>query len=322
MALRNVKKQTVKRSFSDESRLKSRMSLSQNDMGRAFEYGVALSLSKRLPARLETNPKIKNSKKCFERCSPREQDNIVKASEEAAAFLAAHDTRLSDAGCFIYLQSDQMGKEGDVRDIIVNNMTLKQEIGISAKNRHWAVKHSRLSEQLDFGFDWFGVHCSPSYFHTVVPVFRELRTRHRKKEKWRDIPDKKQLYYMPILQAFKTELDALFKANTVRVASGLVQYLLGRFDFYKVIKENGNVSIMSFNIAGSLKWGSKMSLPTRIIETSMKPHSETTLIVTFDKGWQISFRIHNASTRVEPSLKFDINIVGSPLLASRHVIEY
>ena len=31
-----------------------------------------------------------------------------------------------------------------------------------------------------------------------------------------------------------------------------------------------------------------------------------------DEGWQFTFRIHNASTLVEPSLKFDIQIVGMP----------
>jgi len=298
------------------------MSLSQNDMGRAFEYGVALGLSERLPASLEDNPKLRNSKLCFERCSRREQENIVKASREAAAFLAAHDTRLSDTGCSIYLQSDQMGREGDVRDVIVRNSSLNEEIGISAKHRHWAVKHSRLSEQIDFGFDWFGIHSSAEYFHTVTPIFRELRTRQRRRQFWHDIPDKAQLYYLPILQAFHTELDRLFQSNNVQVARGLIQYLLGRHDFYKVIKENSEVSIMSFNIDGSLRWGSHLPLPTRIIEISMKPSSSNTLIVTFDQGWQISFRIHNASSRVEPSLKFDINIVGSPLLGSRHVIEY
>jgi HaeIII restriction endonuclease. len=127
---------------------------------------------------------------------------------------------------------------------------------------------------------------------------------------------------MPVLQAFHTEMGNLFQHSPEQVARGLVQYLLGRYDFYKVIKENGNVSIMSFNIDGTLKWGSRIPLPTRIIEISMKPHSDTTLIMTFDHGWQISFRIHNASTKVEPSLKFDINIIGLPQVASRHVISY
>lgn len=31
-----------------------------------------------------------------------------------------------------------------------------------------------------------------------------------------------------------------------------------------------------------------------------------------DGGWQFSFRIHNASIKVEPSLKFDVQILGIP----------
>ena len=31
-----------------------------------------------------------------------------------------------------------------------------------------------------------------------------------------------------------------------------------------------------------------------------------------DEGWQFSFRIHNASTYVETSLKFDVQIIGMP----------
>lgn len=31
-----------------------------------------------------------------------------------------------------------------------------------------------------------------------------------------------------------------------------------------------------------------------------------------DNSWQISFRIHNASSRIEPSLKFDIQLIGIP----------
>lgn len=298
------------------------MNLSQNDSGRAFEYGIAVAFSERLPAQLNENQQLRKAKSCFERCSYHERLNIVNASTEVVAFLVAHDTRLSDVGCFVYLQSDQMGQYGDVRDIIVHNTKINQDIGISAKHRHRAVKHSRLSEQIDFGLDWFGVNCADSYFHAVVPIFRELRSRNRRDENWRDIPNKRQLYYMPILQAFHTEMIRLFHNNPHRVAQGLVQYLLGRFDFYKVIKENGEVSIKSFNIDGTLLWGSRIPLPTRIIEISMKPRSETTLIITFDHGWQISFRIHNARTKVEPSLKFDINIIGLPEIASSHVIDY
>ncbi|NQT83123.1 HaeIII family restriction endonuclease [bacterium] len=298
------------------------MRLSQNETGRAFEYGVALSLSKYLPAPIQDGVQIRRAKRCFEVCDETEQHNILRASSEVTAFLAAHDVRLSETGCSIRLQSDQLGRQGDVRDIIVHNAKLNEEIGISAKNRHLAVKHSRLSERIDFGFDWLGIHCSQNYFDKVTPIFRELRSRKRRGEKWRDIPNKRQLYYMPVLQAFRTEIQLLSRHEPRKVPRALLQYLLGKFDYYKVIKENGAVSIMSFNINGTLKWGSRLPFPTRIIEISQKPKSDTTLVMAFDQGWQISFRIHNASTMVEPSLKFDINIVGLPHTMSRHVIEY
>ncbi len=298
------------------------MTLSQNDMGRAFEYGVALSLSERLPAPLEENDRLRNAMRCFARCSDSERENMVNASREVAAFLSAHDTHLSDVGCSIYLQSDQMGKLGDVRDVIVHNNTINEDIGISAKNRHWAVKHSRLSEQIDFGYNWFGIHCSDNYFHTIKPIFRELRSRHRRGELWSQIPDKRQRYYIPVLECFQTEMERLYHCDPSNVATKLIQYLLGRFDYYKVIKENGEVAITSFNIGGTLRWGSRLPLPMQIMNIAQKRGSNTTVVVIFDQGWQISFRIHNASTMVEPSLKFDINIIGLPFAASRHVIPY
>jgi hypothetical protein len=124
------------------------------------------------------------------------------------------------------------------------------------------------------------------------------------------------------LQAFQNEIKNLSNHNPTHVAKELVQYLLGRYDFYKIIKSNGNVEIISFNITGALKWGKKIPLPSRIINISMKPKSKTTLLLVFDQGWQISFRLHNARTLVEPSLKFDINIIGCPATISRHVTDY
>lgn len=34
--------------------------------------------------------------------------------------------------------------------------------------------------------------------------------------------------------------------------------------------------------------------------------------MVMDNGWQISFRIHNALSRLEPSLKFDIQLIDIP----------
>ncbi len=60
----------------------------------------------------------------------------------------------------------------------------------------------------------------------------------------------------------------------------------------------------------------------RIIELSFKPNSTDTLFLICDEGWQISFRIHNASSKVEPSLKFDINLIGQPPALYTHHIHW
>ncbi|MDP2396633.1 MAG: HaeIII family restriction endonuclease [bacterium] len=56
----------------------------------------------------------------------------------------------------------------------------------------------------------------------------------------------------------------------------------------------------------------KIPLPTEIIDISFKENSNTTVIITMNNDWTLSFRIHNASSRIESSLKFDINLLKSP----------
>ena len=39
---------------------------------------------------------------------------------------------------------------------------------------------------------------------------------------------------------------------------------------------------------------------------------KTTVEIYMDNGWAFSFRIHSASTRVQPSLKFDVQFISTP----------
>ena len=55
-----------------------------------------------------------------------------------------------------------------------------------------------------------------------------------------------------------------------------------------------------------------IALPSEIIDISYKKNSKTTLLIKLNKDWELSFRIHNASSRIEPSLKFDVNLIASP----------
>lgn len=104
----------------------------------------------------------------------------------------------------------------------------------------------------------------------------------------------------------------------------MVEYLLGQFDFYKVISvDKKHLTIVQpFNLRGTLNQPSHQLrseielpislLPTEIIAIKLRKNSLTTVDLYLDAGWSLSFRLHNASTQVEPSLKFDIQFLGLP----------
>lgn len=289
--------------------------ITQTESGKAWEYGLARQLADMLnrgATLIFDAPRLK-SQNAYNLLSRRERRKIDRAANEAAVFLLAHDARLLKTRRVI-IQSDMAGIDGDVRDIVIE--TDDEAVGVSAKHRHNALKHSRLSDSIDFGDGWYGVSCSPRYWKKIVPIFGDLRRRAGQGQVWSSLPNKKDDYYLPVLHAFMEEVRE--NADPGK----LMRYLLGRHDFYKIIKENGNVSLQSFNIDGTLEWGSKIGLPDAVIQFGMKPRSKTTAILHLSRGWQVSFRIHSAESKIIPSLKFDIRLEGSPETLSRHEIPY
>lgn len=234
--------------------------------------------------------------------------------------------RISDSDILqLEIVSDKEGQTGDVRDVLAIRSLQKWEIGISAKNNHRAVKHSRLSNDINFGQKWLGFSCSLAYFAEIKPIFDNLaglRTASKATQKWSTLGNYHSSVYVPVLDAFKTELVRLDKENPGIVAERLVEYLIGNQDFYKIIKGKSKVEIQAYNLHGTLNLPfesikpkfkiQRLKLPNRLIEVVYQDNSKTTLLVTLSEGWQISFRIHNASSRIEPSLKFDINLVSAP----------
>lgn len=105
----------------------------------------------------------------------------------------------------------------------------------------------------------------------------------------------------------------------------MVEYLIGVCDYYKVISMDSKhlTLIRTFNLHGTLNKPSHqkkssinvpiVDLPSEIIAIRFKSNSLNTVEMYMNNGWQLSFRIHNASTYIEPSLKFDIQFIGLPL---------
>lgn len=309
--------------------------------GKAFEYALLLEFYERLnkitSVSITENEPYHNAKGCFDSFVENEQDTFRITASAAINFLIDIEPRLSNGisredVLVLEIVSDQAGQTGDVRDVLIIRSLQKWEIGISAKNNHRAVKHSRLSLNIDFGEKWLGVPCSQNYFDEIKPIFDMLANLKAsdKSTKWTSIENMHQVVYIPILNAFRKELLRLDKENSSIVAENLVQYLIGNEDFYKVIKGNKKVEIQAYNLSGTLNLPfesikpkariPKLKLPSRLIEIVYQDNSTTTLLVSLNEGWQISFRIHNASSRVEPSLKFDINLVSAPhTLFTNHI---
>ncbi|WP_281635974.1 HaeIII family restriction endonuclease [Flavobacterium marginilacus] len=302
--------------------------------GKAFEYALLNEFLERLKVTTSVtvieNEPFKTALKCFVSFDEKEQGNYKLVASFAVNFLLDIEPRLAngiDENDILQLEivADKAGQTGDVRDVLAIRSLQKWEIGISAKNNHRAVKHSRLSNDIDFGQKWLRIPCSIEYFEQIKPVFSnlmKLRTASKGTQKWDTLGDYHTSVYVPILNAFKTELLRLDKENPGSVAERLVEYLIGNQDFYKVIKGKNKVEIQAYNLHGTLNLSfenikpkakiQRLKLPNRLIEVVYQENSQTTLLVTLNEGWQISFRIHNASSRIEPSLKFDINLVSAP----------
>jgi len=304
----------------------------QTLLGKAFEYACLMSIYNALRDRKNvlieiTEPYI--TARDFYNNTP--DGNKVKMDLAASAAVRSiinlePQLQTTSEICPLHLsiQEDARGIAGDVRDIICLKRGPDWEMGISCKHNHSAVKHSRLSATIDFGQEWLGIPCTKHYFDVINPLFDELRQLRLLGQNWKDVVNKDTRFYKPLLEAFIEELKYLDRQHHEQVPHALVNYLLGRNDFYKVITDDSRrqTKIQAYNIYGTLNKAagqlrpqtrvSQLTLPNRINDARFKDNSTNTIIIDCDNGWSISMRIHSASTAVEASLKFDVKLIGIP----------
>lgn len=310
------------------------------ELGKAFEYACLSALYEKYSkdylgdqlVLIEDTSQFRTALHNFYDATSKDQINLELAAQAAVKSLERLEPKLvypdGDSPLFLSIQPDAAGIAGDVRDVLCVRKKGKWTIGLSCKHNHSAVKHSRLSATIDFGKEWFGYACSKQYFKTITPIFEELAkirddTKNDEPALWSEFSDKAERFYIPILKAFINELKYLGDSYH-NVPGKLVQYLVGNYDFYKIITDDNRqfTKIEAMNLYGSLGQRAnekaslaripKMRLPTQFYHIDFKPGSNNTVIVGCDNGWTISMRIHNASSRVEPSLKFDVQLESLP----------
>ena len=170
------------------------MSNASNNQGRAYEFICLLSFNEAIN-RIRNAIIIKNSSYDaaeFAWCTLSENEQQLytlsaKSTIETIFALEPNIIENTEDVLNLFIQSDQHGEEADVRDIIIERIDIRWEIGLSIKHNHMAVKHSRLAKSLDFGLKWYNVPCSNTYWDDVKPIFDFLEVEKERGTYFREI---------------------------------------------------------------------------------------------------------------------------------------
>lgn len=298
----------------------------QNESGRAFEYAVLLALlaeSKRrnYPLVLRPSNALKQARDAYAGITRSAKLDLKLAAIAGIETVCLLEPRLFDTSdttrTDIYLSEDRAGKKGDPRDIVVERGLW--QMGVSAKHESPWIKSPRLSNLASFGKDWLNVDCTDLYREAVTDAFSLVKPYFR--SPWNELDTTlKEEVYGKVANAFAEELLRLESLYGSQVPENLMRFLLGNFDYYKLLRKGRTTQLQPINVHGSLskktKIGNsitkigKIPLPSRFLQIEM--HSWNRLRIYFDAGWQIEMRVHNKDTAISQSLAFETEILGQP----------
>ena len=223
----------------------------------------------------------------------------------------------------ILINSDAKGQSGDVRDVVIT--TGGVSFGISCKNNHTAFKHSRLSPRINFPLEWELGEDSASnqYMSGVNALFSKIENNAGpfRVAEWSHVSQEtKYAYYKELLSVFRDEVLRIRDKSVLsaaQLAAGLVKYVIGRKDFYKLIIKSDSGLIEGYNLSRTINVP-RIPLPSTVLAVEFAPGSAGTLLLFMDAGYTFTFRIHSASSKIESSFKFDIQAIGLPREVYRH----
>lgn len=302
--------------------------------GKAFEWAVAQHFSIHLGGSsgigadlIIDSEAVRYAKECFDSLGDEDRSKWSRFADHATAHIIHRERQnaviVNVSG--IAIASDSEGIGGDVRDVIIHSPSGKS-IGVSCKNNHDAFKHPRLSGTIDFVKEWglSSEGCRGTYWNKVSPIFDRLsalRQASDKKLKFAEVANLRVDVMEPVINAFVDEIVCLANEGAESEAllcSNLVQYVIGNRDFYKVIKDDADsqIRVMGFNFNGTLA-GRRPKLPKSMVginqqKSSVDSGNSVTVFIQLDLGYSFKMRLHTASSRVEASLKFDVQALGLP----------
>lgn len=183
------------------------MSNMSNNYGRAYEYAILIQLKENIEkyrnVEIVQNSSLKVLVNAWNTISQEEKESMKTSAKVVSKEILSLEPYILDSDDDVVelaSQKDTVGEEGDVRDILIIRNEKKWEIGLSVKHNHFAIKHSRLAKNLDFGEKWFGIKCSTEYWKEIEDIFKFLDMKKREGKTWRDLKNKGTfLFLKPLL---------------------------------------------------------------------------------------------------------------------------
>lgn len=269
-----------------------------NQYGRALEYAIVAEIVQRLPqSQVQLTPRADEAQqrdlRNYTNLKESMQQNYKRCANCVFNWLNASFS-ISNSSIQIDRLPDSASKQGDVTDIRIS--TASSTINLSVKHNHKALKHQRPSATAQ--------HCRFSRRSQEDENFRANYRAITKNfshyaigfSKFSDLDQQIILnnLYIPVCNLVAEFIN---QHCTQQVnASHLFTFLVGKFDFYKLIfnEKNSSLTIEEFT---------KLSLPTSV--TAQK--NQNYVYLNFSNSWKISMRLHTASSEIKnnPDLKFD-----------------
>ena len=281
--------------------------------GRAFEFAIVSELARLSGITLTSRA---SDAQLRDRAKFEDLDSYRKqVFQEAAKALV--QTLLVDGvnSASVDRLSDDEATAGDVTDIRISPTGMHPVVNLSIKNNHHALKHQRppsLMQQLGFAKgspqDYEYRTQLQSVFDTFYVASRKLVPGATMFSQLKDVDDEfinRQLY-APVCELVTATLRK-YLVNDI-VCKTFFRFLVGNTDYIKVVLCQRRLKLTNF-----------AQIPTPSgCDANYSRAKPSYIYLAFDNNWQISMRLHTASSRLDeieqiPSTKFDTQPMRMPL---------
>ena len=274
----------------------------QTKSGAAWEYALAGALAGVTESKLTSEWDAASA--AFEALPRKDRYCHDAAALPAAKRLRRLDTRLRNVHA-VGRPASTKGRGGDPTDIRI--VTTTGDVNVSAKKGNADIKHPRLSGSNDWGALWGGgCACTDRYWKDVRAAFEHLDDHAG--QKWSDLGNLKTCVYLGVICAFEDEFRRLAEEHGARFVRAFWSFLVGVEDYWRVSWYGDKVEILATNPGGGLP-GQPWDRPAAL--DSIVRTGANTLRIQLGL-WAFKLRLHSASTKVETSLKFAVQIAGLP----------